>query len=433
VARNIVLVTQDSLRADHCSFMGYDRETTPALDELAREGVVFKNAMAAGVPTIASMTSVMTGEYSLASPEIGFNNQQREQVTSRRTLAEALSEAGYSTGACSPNPPASSYFGFDDGFEWFEDFLHQDRGVIGRLWNRVLDRSIKGGGPATYLRLFRNLVQREEVLRPWDDYYEDILAWRERVEEPYFLWVLLLEPHHPWIPPKESQQWSSRGDVYRSFRHYWEMLSSGWEPDYSEREHRRLIDLYDDSIRHGDRFVDRLCDDLREDDPVFVVHADHGEAFGEHGCYGHQPYLYESLTHVPLVIANAERQGTVSQPVSLRSLAKTITDLADVSGTFDGRNLLADDPEDSRPWAISKVFAGGERRISVRTARRKYIRDADVEELYDLTIDPDEQVNVRDERPEGAAAFEAVVEGHVGTERERRAISDASAALLGSV
>lgn len=432
MTRNIVLVTQDSLRADHCSHMGYDRETTPGLDALAEQGVVFENAVAAGVPTIASMTSVMTGAYSLASPEIGFNKQQREQITSRRTLAEALSAAGYSTGACSPNPPASSYFGFDDGFDWFEDFLHQDRGVTDRLWHRILDRSIRGGGAATYLRLLRNLVQREEVLRPWDDYYEDILAWRERVQEPYFLWVLLLEPHHPWIPPKETQQWSSRGDVYRAFGHYWEMLSSGWEPNYSEREHQRLIDLYDDSIRHGDRFVQQLWDDLRADDPVFIVHADHGEEFGEHGRYGHQPYLYDSLIHVPLVVANAGQRGTVSRPVSLRSLAKTITTLADVPATFGGTDLLADDG-DSAPWAISKVFAGGERRIAVRTEHAKYIHDGGTDELYDLRLDPEEQVPVHEQQATAAAAFADVVAKHVGTEREQRAISDASTALPDSL
>jgi len=431
VKRNIVLVTQDSLRADHCSYMGYDRETTPALDALASQGLVFENAIAAGVPTIASMTSVMTGEYSLASPEVGFDTQQREQVTSRRTLAEALSAAGYSTGACSPNPPASSYFGFDQGFDWFEDFLHQDRGVVERLWNRVLDRSIKGGSAATYLRLLRNLVGREEVLRPWDDYYQDILEWREQVEEPYFLWVLLLEPHHPWTPPKRSQQWSSRGDVYRSFHHYWEMLSSGWEPDYSEREHQRLVDLYDDSIRHGDRFVERLWEDLREDDPVFVVHADHGEEFGEHGRYGHQPYLYDSLVHVPLVIANAGRQGAVRRPVSLRSLAKTIAVLADAPGEFSGTDLLAEDAGDS-PWAISKVFAGGDRRVAVRTECAKYICDPETEELYNLRLDPDEQVNVCNSASEEDAAFEDIVAKHVGAERERRAISDATETLLES-
>ncbi|MGM0718660.1 MAG: hypothetical protein ACQET5_16160, partial [Halobacteriota archaeon] len=162
--------------------------------------------------------------------------------------------------------------------------------------------------------------------------------------------------------------------------------------------------------------------------------ADHGEEFGEHGRYGHQPYLYESLIHVPLVVANAGRQETISRPVSLRSLAKTITGLADVPASFSGEDLLAGNAASTTDqWAISKVFAGGERRMSVRTGRRKYVRDADTDEFYDLRIDPDEQVNVLDERPEGVATFSDIVEQHVRTERERRIITDASAALQESV
>lgn len=426
--RNIVLITLDSLRADHCSYMGYHRETTPTLDRLARAGVRYDNAVAPGVPTIASMTSVMTGEYSLASPEIGFSTLQREQLTARRTLAEALSEAGYTTGGCSPNPPASSYFGFDKGFDWFEDFLDQDRGTVSRFWHRILDRSIKGSGPATSLRLVRNLVQREEVLRPWDDYYGAIMEWRDRIAEPYFLWVLLLDTHHPWIPPAQSRQWSSRLDVYRSFGHYWEMLASGWTPSYSDRAHQRLIDLYDDSIRHGDRFVERLWNDLRDDDPVVIVHADHGEEFGEHGRYGHQSYLYDSLIHVPLVIANAGQQRTVGRPVSLRSLATTIAGLGDAPGGFGGTDMLEGDTE-VPPWAISKVFAGDQRRISVRTRSAKYLRDRGRDELYDLRLDPDEQINVSDRWSTDRTPFADIVEQHVRTEQERRAITSGVDAL----
>ena len=426
--RNIVLVTMDSLRADHCSFNGYTRETTPTLDEMADDGIVFENAVASGVPTISSMTSVMTGRISLASPEIGFNEEQREQLTSRRTVAEALSEAGYTTGALSPNPPASSYFGFDEGFDWFEDFLHSDRGVLERAWNRVHQRSIEGGELATYLRLFRNVVQREEVLRPWNDYYGLIREFCETAEEPYFLWVLLLEPHHPWLPPKGEQRWSSRSDVYRSFQYYWRMLNEGWEPDFSPEERQRLVDLYDDSIRHGDRFLARLRRDLRDDDPVFIVHADHGEEFGEHGRYGHQPFLYENLIDVPLVIENVGERAKVEDPVELRSLAPTIAHLGGVPSALPGRSLLADA---DRSWAFSKVFAGEDRRLAIRTENAKYMADADGRELYDLRLDPDEQVDLVDDRPDLAAAFESLSEQHVSAEHESRTISQGVADLPG--
>lgn len=414
VGRNIILVTYDSLRADHCSFMGYERETTPALDRLADEGFVFENAVASGVPTIASMTAVMTGEHSFASPEIGFNDDQRKQVTLRPTIAEVLSERGYATGALSPNPPASSYFGFDEGFDWFEDFLAKDRGVIERAWNRVFQRSIEGESVATYLRLARNVVSREEVLRPWEDYYERILEWRKSIEEPYFLWVLLLEPHHPWFPPAEYQEWSSRWDKYRSFRHYWEMLNSDWKPEFGGSVRQRLIDLYDDSIRYGDAFLERLQRDLAGDDPVFIVHADHGEEFGEHGRYGHQPYLSEELVHVPLVIAGIDGSRRVQEPVALRELAPTIAGIADSTHPFTGRDLLHDDVE-ARPWVTAKVFADGERRAAVRTRERKFLRDVDQATVIDLDTGERETKPISE-----VSEFDQVLDSHVANEREKR-------------
>ena len=423
--RNLILVTYDSLRADHCSFMGYERETTPILDEMADEGLVFENAVASGVPTIASMTSVMTGRHSLASPEIGFNTQQREQVTSRPTIAEVLSEAGYDTGALSPNPPASSYFGFDEGFDWFEDFLAEDKGVIERAWNRVFQNSMDGGGLSTYLRLARNVITKNEILRPWEDFYEKIQTWRAEAEEPYFLWVLLLEPHHPWMPPSDIQQWSSRTDKYQAFEQYWEMFNKGWTPDFSTAERQRLINLYDDATRYGDQFLAQLRSDFGDDDPVIAVHADHGEEFGKHGRYGHQPFLYEDLTHVPLVLYNAGESGRVERPVELRQLAPTLAELGDAQHPFDAPGLLDDSPDRTRPWVLSKVFAEGNRRVAVRTRSGKYIEERDTQQLYDLTTDKDEQRNLVNEHTDATAAFADALRLHVSDEHERRAIETA--------
>lgn len=416
MSRNVILVTYDSLRADHCGFMGYERATTPTLDRMASGGIVFENAFASGVPTIASMTAVMTGEHSLASPEIGFNEAQREQVTSRPTIAEVLSKAGYATGALSPNPPASSYFGFNEGFDWFEDFLAKDRDVIERAWHRVFQRSIEGESASTYLRLARNIINREEVLRPWESYYEHILEWRESIEEPYFLWVLLLEPHHPWFPPREHQAWSSRWDKYRSFRHYWEMLNSDWEPEFADSVRQRLIDLYDDSIRYGDTFLERLQRDLAGDEPVFIVHADHGEEFGEHGRYGHQPYLSEELIHVPFVIGGTDGSRRVQEPVALRELAPTIAGVADTAHPFTGRDLLDDDLE-PRPWVTAKVFVDGERRVAVRTRERKYLCANGQTTVIDLDSSERENPPISED-----SELEQVLDSHVANEREKRRI-----------
>jgi len=424
---NIVLVTIDSLRADHCSFMGYERETTPNLDAMAEQGIVFENAVASGVPTVASMTAVMTGEHSLASPELGNAETQREHVTTRRKIAEVLSEVEYSTGALVPNPPASSYFGFDEGFDWFEDFLAQDRGMIERAWNQVFRNSMEKGGVSMYLRLFKNVATKDEILRPWTDFHDEILAWRKSLEEPYFLWVLLLEPHHPWMPPTEYQRWSSRLDKYRAFQQYFELFTNGWEPDFDGEVHERLVDLYDDSIRYGDAFLDRLRTDLADDDPVFIVHADHGEEFGEHGRYGHQPHLTEELIHVPLVISGLNRSSQIRRPVGLRSIAPTVAELAGTSHAFTAPSLL----DGRTPWVESKVFTDKGRRLSIRTDQLKY-RQNGSEGLYDLSGESYDRQDVSEE-PDVVGPMSSLADRHVINELEKRSIRESSSEVVSDV
>jgi arylsulfatase len=119
--RNIVLITVDSLRADHCGFMGYDQDTTPYLDTLADESVVFDRAIAPAPFTKQSMPAIFTGQYHTPT-----RDDYEDHVRKRDTIAERLSRRGYSTAGFSPNPFASRNFGYDDGFDLFEDFFGND-------------------------------------------------------------------------------------------------------------------------------------------------------------------------------------------------------------------------------------------------------------------------------------------------------------------
>jgi arylsulfatase len=223
------------------------------------------------------------------------------------------------------------------------------------------------------------------------------------------------------------------------------MFTGGWTPDFDDRTHDRLVNLYDDSIRYGDAFLEQLQSDLAADDPTFVVHADHGEEFGEHGRYGHQPFLNEELIHVPLVVGKPDGgvggsgddglaspgSDAVSDPVELRQIAPTIAELAGVSHSFEAPSLfdgVGDERENGatpgggRPWVTSKVFAEGERRAAVRSRSGKYVSDGDGEALYDLGSSAGEQDNRVEESPEGREAFQAALSRHVATEQEKRAV-----------
>lgn len=131
--RNIVLITLDSLRADHCSFMGYHRETTPTIDKMARRGLYFTNAIASSVPTGPSMFGVFTGDYCPIASDDFSGKRWREEYRKRKTLAEILSQIGYDTGAFHANPYVSSFFGCNKGFKYFNDFVKDDelRALIG--------------------------------------------------------------------------------------------------------------------------------------------------------------------------------------------------------------------------------------------------------------------------------------------------------------
>jgi arylsulfatase len=397
VKRSIVLVTLDALRADHCGYVGYDRPTTPTIDRLASDGLAFETAIASGTNTPSSMTGSFTGQHAAQDVEFAPAEDWRRDLRCRSTLAQRLSRRGYATGAVHPQVHASRHFGFDSGFDHFEDFL-PERGERS-VQNALLRRMFAGSELFSTLRNVRNVLTRDEALKPWEAYYEDVLGWATSQEEPFFLWTLLPDTHFPYLPPAEYRRWSSRRDMYRANYDCYQRLGQR-ETDLAGPARRRIVDTYDDTIRYSDAFVRRLREDLRDRgiDPVFVVHADHGEAFGEHGTYGHLAYPYEEVVHVPLVVHGTEETGRVERPFSLLDLPDLLVAVA------DDRPLAAvyDPPERDRHWAVTQVRDDGRQVTAIRLPEWKYVdRGAsEGDRLFSLPTDPDEQHDVSDDHPD---------------------------------
>ena len=438
--RSIVLVTLDALRADHCGYAGYDRPTTPTIDRLADDGLAFETAVAPGTNTPSSMTGTFTGQY--AAQDVAFAPAEawRRDLSRRTTLAQRLSRRGYATGAVHPQVHASRHFGFDSGFDHFEDFLpaRGERSVQ----NALLRRMFAGSELFSTLRNVRNVLARDEALKPWEAYYEDVLGWATDQEGPFFLWTLLPDTHFPYLPPADYRRWSSRSDMYRAnydcYRHI-----GNTDVDLSDRARRRIVDTYDDTIRYSDAFVRRLREDLLDHgiDPVFVVHADHGEAFGEHGTYGHLAYPYEEVTRVPLVVHGTEATGRVERPFSLLDLPALLVAVADdrpLADVYDpGRGTGAGDggrggPADcgcrtDRPWAITQVRDDGRRVTAIRFPDWKYVDRGGNEgdRLFALSSDPDEQDDVSGDRPELLTACRRLRDARATDSAERDAVHGA--------
>lgn len=414
--RNVVLVTYDSLRADHCGHMGYERDTTPNLDGLADDGVAFENAIAPASRTNPSMAGILTGEPLVVRDRVANPENARSHLKRHGTLAEELREAGYATGAFCPNAYASTYYGFDRGFDTYEDFMFDNS-----LYQDLFDKHLGDSSLFTMARNLRNFVRRQEAFKTWDTYIDEMVEWARDQSEPFFLWTFSLDTHFPYLTPRKYREWGSLIDMYY-YNWRCNQLIDQFDIDISETEKQKIINIYDDSIRFGDVLLRELQERLSEFDPVFVVHGDHGEAFDEHDIYGHfYPLLYEENVHVPMVVSGTDESERVDRPVSLLELP----DMVKRAAGLDERSVadLGDD------WVFATDYDGRfERNLTaVRTANGKYIETSGEEtdrELFDLREDPTEQQDIYAADEDGDHPFRRLVARRVSHESELLAIAE---------
>lgn len=366
---SLVLVTVDCLRADHVGFLGYSRPVTPNLDALAKDSVVFSDAIVAGAPTYFSFPGILASRYPLTLGRDVLGIAPHEP-----TLPKVLQEAGYATAAfLAANPYLSRRFGYDQGFDTFHDFLDSEIGSeptpfdpasLGRLskLNRLLqDASLRNGLAArTYDELYFWYCQwvsaRErlpmDTLRRYpaaNIMVDQAASWLGTVgEQPFLLWLHLMDPHHPYYPPEGSLAALSSPITARRAR----FLNSFWNrwdigPQRFKRYHDEIVSLYDAGVYWVDKQLARLVGILQQsrrwDETIFVVTADHGEAFLEHGDRYHSPTsLPEYLIRVPLLLRapGLAARRFLQGPFSLIHLAPTLLDAAGVAppNSFQGRS-----------------------------------------------------------------------------------------------
>jgi len=405
--RNIVLITWDSVRADHCSCYGYSKETTPFLDSLARKGLKFENAIVSGLPTPVSMGGIFTSKYCSSSKVKG------------KTLADVLKKSGYSTGAFHSNPFASRFYGFNKGFDVFKDYIIKESdkeymrnpNFLRKIITKII---VKSGLNIERFRFYYNLIcvlikNKYDVGLKFNDFYNDVIDWIGK-QDTYFLWVLLIDTHFPYVP--ESM---SRLEKIRSMITYDSLYSRGLthrvdQSDIDKNKVKLVVKAYDQCISEADKMTKRFWNDIKDTDPIFIIHADHGEAFGEHGFFGHPPEHYEYLIRVPLVIYNADVRETIKKPTSLLKLAPTICDLVKVPNEFSVSSLFK---EKYTPPIVENELESG-LRVTVRDEEWKLIANPDRDhELYNIRQDPMELENLADQEPDVKRELEKYLHKHI--------------------
>ena len=342
--RNVVVITIDTLRADHVGAYGYGAARTPAMDALARDGIRFDRAYATAPITLTSHASLMTGRY---PPGHGARHNGMRLDLKTPTLAEHFARAGFATAAFVAAFPLDRRFGLIKGFREYGDAMPRD--ANGRITNE----------------------------RPGRVVVDEAIAWADRHRnDRTFLWVHLFEPHAPYGNPTDPAQ-----------------------------ARRSATARYDDDVAEADAQVARLLARLQFDraQSLIVLTADHGEAFGEHGEISHSVFTYDTTLRVPLIVSGGSlgRGEVLTDAVSLVDVAPTIASLAGVAPFDADGTLILPKPHAPSPkprTLYAESFAplldfGWSPLRTLRQGEWKYIA-APKPELYELKGDPGETRNV---------------------------------------
>lgn len=393
---NILLVSIDSLRADHVGAYGYPRPTTPTLDRLAREGVRFETAVAPTSWTLPSHITLLTALDPLSH---GVRNVSDRLDRSFTTLPEVLKKVGYATAGFVSGPFLDASHGFLQGFDHYDDYTAVR--IHGQASARIVTSPLLLG-----------------VLEDW------LKGWARRREQPFFVFLHMWDPHYDYLPPEPIRS-QFTGDYKGEI--------TGEDVIHSERIHAgmpqadldQLINLYDGEIRHTDEHVGKALRLLERlgvlDDTIVVVTADHGEEFFEHQDKAHGKTLYDEVLRVPLIFW---RPGLIpagavaSRQARLMDVPRTLLALAGVDQALglEGEGPLSArmlpevfGKEGSMRPAVGDLYA---RDHSIRTEEYKLIvrGSGQTPELFDLRADPREQRNLAEQEAESAASLRGALE-----------------------
>lgn len=400
---NVLLVVLDTVRAQSLSLYGYGKPTSPQLERIAQNAIVFNNAQATSPWTLPSHASMFTGRF----PHELSCGWVEPLNAAYPTLAEVLTDAGYETAGFVANLDyCNREFGLNRGFILYEDY----KASLGEM---VGDSALAGA----IARELLPAIGDNQILGRKDaaSINHDFLSWlnRRKASHPFFAFLNYYDAHDPYIPQKEFA------------REFMTVPSSGVVPfnkmdSITPKVTKGLEEAYDASIAYLDQQVGLLYDELARkgvlDDTLVIITSDHGEQFGEHQLYSHGNSLYRPLLHIPLMMflpGQFSNRIALEDEVSLHEIPATVMELLGLQTNFQfpGKSL-------SRFWSdvinrnseekplLSEVKKGlvaptwypssrGDMRGLIYQSVKYIINyGTGEEELYDLKNDPGEKTNL---------------------------------------
>ncbi len=421
---NVLLVTVDTLRADHVGCYGNDQVKTPAIDALAARGVRFASAWSPIPITLPAHASILTGLY---PHQHGVRDNGTYRVPDVAvSFAEIARDAGYETAAFVSSYVLSGEYNIDQGFDLFDD-------EMGSGPPSAPPALPEGKVPAEVRERWAKRWKRDPPERNAASVVSSAIEWlggRGGVEKPFFCWVHIYDPHSSYTPPEPWAEMYSPGydGPIDGDRHRYLALARQADEEERKAHTERMIALYAGEVSYADLWIGRLLESIPENTLVLFA-SDHGEAFTEHGrIFEHMQTIYVETTHVPLIAAGpgVGPPGAVrSDPVSLVDMVPTLLDYLglDRARELPGGSLLdSDNQEKERPAAVYcetlcgkrvKNWSGGVK--GVRTGDWSLIFRLTGEgnaaaSLYNLDNDPGEKINRIDGEPEKQAELVAELE-----------------------
>ncbi len=402
---NILLIGIDSLLSTHMSCYGYERLTTPYMDEFAEEGVLFENTFSPNVPTTPGYGCMLTGKdvFSTDCVALRHKGPLGEGV---KTLPELLKKAGYNTTCVGfTGNPASR------GFENYLDY---------KAWGSREEGCLRKAEAL-------NEVAIPEI---------DRLA---KSKKPFFMLLRHMDPHSPYLPPKPYDRMFYHGDEcdpknksmepVKAFKPFWDYFAAWMPPGISDKDY--IIAQYDGAIAYMDACIQRIFQQLESlgilDDTIVVINSDHGETLYDHECWFDHHGMYDVTLKVPLIIRYPKKM-----PMGLRvegynehmDLAPTLMELAGIKTdyAFDGQSLmkLVKGKKASFRSSFYITECTWMRKHGWRTPEWKLIVALEPDfhfkpdvELYNLIEDPDELKNVARKHPDIVATLRGQMEAHI--------------------
>jgi arylsulfatase A-like enzyme len=437
---NIILIVMDTVRADHLSLYGYERDTTPNIRNFAKEATLYPHSFSSEATDLSTTASIFTGMY-VSRHGAHFSESapylMKPLSNELTTLAEVLSGKGYITmGSVSNFVYLSHSLHMDQGFQYFD--------------NRLPALFFRKSQPFFLRNLIRHYLARIFLTHDYHHVYRraeeinsvvfNLLDRIKGVKNPFFLFINYMDAHRPHIPPSPFDTlYPGKNEAINTIQNnLMNRKIMKFERELTKEERNHLISQYDGGIAYIDFHIGGLIERLKKlglyDNTLIIITSDHGESFGERNLMEHGVSVYQDQVYIPLIIKypNKKDESVINDLVSSVDIMPTILDVTgyeipeDVQGVSllklgaaKTRSIISESFPDkglidlqTRFHRIERAIFSGPYKFISSTAGKK--------ELYDISMDPGEQNNLYGSNNSVSAIFETNLNNLIKNASEKR-------------